>query len=317
MVNFVFVVFLALKNTPLAFLTAYSHERLNILHQIAGATTFLYLFLHACMYTNYFLAAGRGQEIFSEDLNIAGIVAGFAFLGLIVSGVVLRSRWYEAFLAVHIPCFIVAVITAGYHQPNLAKKGLLIGPIVMAVIWGTDRLIRGTRMLANLLGGTYAVIEPLPHGGTRIVLSKKPFGFSGATAAGRHAFVWIPGIRTFESHPFTIASADSASAEFVVNSYDGFTRDLHTHAVQNPGARLRVAVDGPYGTMPDPLAFDKVVLIAGGSGATFTFGLAARMLNGMGAEAQKEIVFIWAVKTQGEFMFLLGSHVRSVYSLRR
>lgn len=41
----IFAVFLALKNTPLAILTAYSYERLNSLHQIAGYTTLLYTIL--------------------------------------------------------------------------------------------------------------------------------------------------------------------------------------------------------------------------------------------------------------------------------
>ena len=38
-------VFLALKNTPLAILTAYSYERLNSLHRIAGYTTLVYTIL--------------------------------------------------------------------------------------------------------------------------------------------------------------------------------------------------------------------------------------------------------------------------------
>jgi hypothetical protein len=32
----VFVIFLSLKNTPLAILTAYSYEKLNFLHQVVG-----------------------------------------------------------------------------------------------------------------------------------------------------------------------------------------------------------------------------------------------------------------------------------------
>lgn len=298
MVNFSLVVFLALKNTPLAFLTAYSYERLNVLHQIAGYTTFLHLILHASMYTNYFLSSGR-LEVLQEPSVIAGIVAGFAFLGLFLSGALLRHWWYEAFLAIHILSFLAGLIAAAYHQPDLATNGLLVMPAVIAAMWGADRVVRGARMLVNALGsGSYAVVEPLPHGGTRIVLAKRPFGCGGGAVAGRHCFVWIPAIRAFESHPFTIAA--SAPVEFVVNSYDGFTRDLHAYAVRNPGARLRASVDGPYGTVPDPLAFDKVVLIAGGSGATFTFGLVANMLERMGPGAKNDIVFIWSVKKHGK-----------------
>lgn len=300
--NFCVVVFLALRNTPLAVLSAYSYERLNGLHQVAGYTTFVYLVLHASLYTNSFLAEGY-TAILREESVKAGIVAGFAFLGLAFSGAVIRKFWYEAFFVIHVACFIIGLVTAANHQPDLAENGLLIMLAVIAGIWGADRLVRGSRMLFYS-SNNYAVIEPLPHGGTKIVLTKKPH----AAIPGKHCFVWIPAIRKFESHPFTIAATEPM--EFVVNTYDGFTRDLHTYAVSNPGARLKVSVDGPYGTFPDPMSFDKVVLIAGGSGATFTFGLATNMLERMGPEAKKNIVFIWAVKQHGKSQ---SSYCRSLF----
>lgn len=290
--NFCIVVFLALKNTPLAILSAYSYERLNGLHQIAGHTTFVYLVLHASMYTNYFFTSGY-LEILQEDVVKAGYVAGFAFLGLAFSGAIVRQFSYEVFLVIHVACFIIGLIAAAFHQPDLAVNGLLIMLAIIAGIWGADRLVRGARMLFYSFNN-YATLEPLPNGGTRIILTKKPY----AAVPGKHCFVWIPAIRKFESHPFTIAATEPM--EFVVNAYDGFTRDLHKRAVANPGVKLRVSVDGPYGTFPDPMTFDKVVLIAGGSGATFTFGLATNMLERMGPEARKSIVLIWTVKKHGK-----------------
>jgi len=44
------------------------------------------------------------------------------------------------------------------------------------------------------------------------------------------------------------------------------------------------------------MEFDKIVLIAGGGGATFTFGMAVNVLERMKDETHKNIVFIWAVK---------------------
>ena len=52
-------------------------------------------------------------------------------------------------------------------------------------------------------------------------------------------------------------------------------------------------------TFPDPMDYDKVVLLAGGSGATFTFGIAANMLQRMTPQSEKQIEFIWAVKDRG------------------
>lgn len=305
--NFCVVVFLALKNTPLAVLSAYSYERLNGLHQIAGYTTFVHLVLHASMYANYFMKSGYTAILRSESVK-AGYVAGFAFLGLAFSGAIIRQFWYEAFFVIHVICFLVGLIAAANHQPDLAVNGLLIMLAIIAGIWGADRLVRGSRMLFYYVNN-YAILEPLPHGGTRIVLAKKPH----AAVPGKHCFVWIPAVRKFESHPFTIAATEPM--QFVVNAYDGFTRDLHKRAVGAPGTKLRVSVDGPYGTFPDPMAFDKVVLIAGGSGATFTFGLATNMLERMGSDAEKNIVLIWAVKKHGKsYWSYTSSFFRSIPS---
>lgn len=51
-------------------------------------------------------------------------------------------------------------------------------------------------------------------------------------------------IRAIETHPFTIVSATAFSLELVVASYDGFTKALHKHATQHPGAALRASIDG-------------------------------------------------------------------------
>lgn len=48
--NLAFVIFLSLRNTPLTFLTAYSYERLNVLHQVAGYSTIAYAMAHAVVY---------------------------------------------------------------------------------------------------------------------------------------------------------------------------------------------------------------------------------------------------------------------------
>ncbi|PSR98996.1 ferric reductase NAD binding domain-domain-containing protein [Coniella lustricola] len=285
--NFCLVVFLALKNTPLAILSAYSYERLNGLHQIAGYTTFAYLVLHASMYTDAFFDMGS-IAIFKTASVKAGIVAGFGFLGVVFSAAIVRHIWYEAFFVMHVVCFMVTIIAASFHQSDLSS-GLLVIFSIIAGMWGADRLVRGSRVLVRSINN-HATIEPLPHGGTKIVLAKRPKG----AIPGKHCFVWIPAIRKFESHPFTIAATEPM--EFVVNACDGFTRDLHKHATLHPGAKLMASVDGPYGTFPDPLSFDKVVLIAGGSGATFTFGLAINMLERMTLESTNHIAFIWAVK---------------------
>ena len=95
----------------------------------------------------------------------------------------------------------------------------------------------------------------------------------------------------------------------VINTYSGFTKDLHAFSNAKPGAILKASLEGPYGTNPDPISYDKVVLVAGGSGATFTFGLAADMLRRMNEDTKQTIDFIWAVRRHGKTiypLYLLG-----------
>lgn len=85
----------------------------------------------------------------------------------------------------------------------------------------------------------------------------------------------------------------------VVAAYDGFTKDLHAHAAQSPGRVLKASVDGPYGTVPNFILYDKVVFIAGGSGASFTCGVAVDVLRRLGESSRTTIEFVWVVKEHG------------------
>ncbi len=294
MANLCFVVFLALKNTPLAFMTAYSYERLNCLHQIAGYTTFCLVVIHGAIYAYFDLKRGHAYTL-RAPRQIAGIVAGFLLLLTTVSAILFRRHAYELFYVVHLLSFFGMAIGISLHRPVIVKH-LPIVIMVTAGLFLADRLIRFVRLVTNCTSNK-ATVYPLPHGGTRILLAKQP----SRAVPGKHVFLWVPHIRLFEMHPFTIidTEANCGATEFVVKSYDGFTRKLHAYAAANPGAQLWAAAEGSYGTFPDPMEYDKIILIAGGSGASYTFGLAVNMLERMTAESAKNIVFIWTAKTEG------------------
>ncbi|KAI1428595.1 ferric reductase NAD binding domain-containing protein [Xylaria sp. FL1777] len=288
--NLAFVVFLALKNTPLAILTVYSYERLNSLHQIAGYTTLLYTILHGALYTYYFMMTGK-TNVLHEDVVTAGIILGFAMFFTVFAGMTLQRLKYELFYVIHLALFVVIVVTLGLHRPTLESEKTLIVTIVIASLWVSDRLIRVGRLAFNGINNE-ATIFPLPNGGTRVVVKKSII----RARPGKHCYVWLPHIRAFETHPFTIVATEPL--ELIINTHSGFTRDLHRYAHQNPGASLTVSVEGPYGTFPDPMEYDKVVLVAGGSGATFTVGLAADMIQRMHLDSAKQIEFIWVSRNR-------------------
>ncbi|KAI1270771.1 ferric reductase NAD binding domain-containing protein [Xylariaceae sp. FL1019] len=287
--NMVLVVFLALKNTPLALFTTYSYERLNKLHQIAGYTTLLYTILHGSIYAGYFIQIGK-IELLREEIVTAGIILGFAVLITSLAGGILRHFNYELFYIVHLALFGVIVVALGLHRPSFDGAKILVATVFLASLWFTDRLLRFARLTWNGVNNK-ATVFPLPDGATRIIFHKPLH----RARPGKHCYVWLPHIRTFQTHPFTIVSSEPL--ELVINSFSGFTKDLHNYAQQNPGASLTASLEGPYGTLPDPMDYDKVVLLAGGSGATFTFGIAADMVERMNQESEKQIDFIWATRS--------------------
>jgi predicted ferric reductase len=237
--------------------------------------------------------------------NVNGMVAGSAMVVILATAIFLRKGQYEAFHIIHITMAALILITAAMHRPDIPMVGKIV--VIAASLWIADRALRLLKLAFYGFGNT-ATLTPLPHGGTRIALRKPPMG----AAPGTHCFLWIPGVRATESHPFTILS--TTPFEMVVAAHDGFTRDLYTHARENPGQVLKASVDGPYGTVPDFTLYSKVLLIAGGSGASFACGIAVDLLRRLGDSTSTTIEFVWVVKEQGKSQCL---HVELALTLNR
>ena len=176
---------------------------------------------------------------------------------------------------------------------------------VSFLIWGLDRFFRLVRLIAfnhSYFGfkkgsGTMdATIEPLSPNLVCLRL-RRPSHFEWSP--GQTAYLTMPGVSTipFEAHPFTIASIDTTRDDtqggitpitnkesfagtgkpcwkelvFFINVHGGFTKKLGNAAQK--GEKVKVFVDGPYGKSPDLKDYETSVLIAGGSGVSFTLPL--------------------------------------------
>ncbi|KAE8453286.1 hypothetical protein EG329_011353 [Mollisiaceae sp. DMI_Dod_QoI] len=284
--NLVLVILLSLKNTPIAFLTAYSYERLQPLHQIAGYTSVACMFMHAIVYIAAWDYSDSLDQLLEKN-QIMGIVAGLSLLAILVTPL-LRKKQYELFYILHIILAILILITAALHRPNL-KQNSSYAIVFCGTVWVLDRLIRVSKLSIYRLGNK-ATLTPLPHGGTRIVLRKSPMG----ARAGMHLWLHLPSVRKVELHPFTIVS--TKPLELVVVAQDGFTRGVYAHAIENPGIEISASVDGPYGSVPDFRHLDRVVFIAGGSGGSHIAGVAVDLLRKLGDDSSIAIEFIWVVR---------------------
>jgi predicted ferric reductase len=295
--NIMFVTFLAVRNTPLGILIAHSYEHLTQLHAVAGYTTFIFFLLHVTLEVVGMIRLGIRYKLL-ETRRINGIVVLVAIFIMLIFGAFHRKLGYELFYLSHVIMYIVAFV---FHLPE-NRPAAVIPAIVAGSIWAADRVIRLLRIVWYSYDNR-ATILPLPHGATRIIIKRA----SSTSVPGSHCYLRIPKIRLLETRPFTIVNKSKSSLEFVVSAYDGFTRDLHAHVMRYPGTSLQASFDGPYGSI---LAYsktvDKAIFIAGGSGASFTFGVALEMIN----LEQPTVEFIWALREKGEIRYTCSNLIR-------
>ncbi|KAJ7577070.1 hypothetical protein C8J56DRAFT_972236, partial [Mycena floridula] len=133
-------------------------------------------------------------------------------------------------------------------------------------------------------------------------------------APGQSVYLTIPSLAPLQAHPFTICTVDSpansASATaitagsagsgsekspnsssvenlagkklvFLVRVRNGFTRKLLNKVedgVEGKSKEMKILLDGPYSSPPALLGFDRILLIAGGSGVAFTLPLLLDLL---------------------------------------
>lgn len=100
--NLVLLVFLALKNTPVAPLTAKSYEKLRPLHKVAGYTCIFTSVIHAIVYLSAWSQSGSLHKMEGVD-NFAGAIAGFAMVIIGFSTITYFMRgYYECGSFLHI-----------------------------------------------------------------------------------------------------------------------------------------------------------------------------------------------------------------------
>ncbi|KFY65571.1 hypothetical protein V496_02514 [Pseudogymnoascus sp. VKM F-4515 (FW-2607)] len=287
--NLAFVIFLSLKNTPLAILSASSYETLMPLHKAAGYTCIVASLVHAIVYLDAWAQADTLHEMLELE-QIAGTMGGIALLLIGVSTLpYIRRRHYELFYAIHVILSAFILIVVALHRPKFSRSAIII-TLFAASLSFMDRAIRFFKFSCNFMGN-HAALTALPNGATRIVLRQ-----SLKAAPGSHAFVWLPAIRFAETHPFTLVSSNPA--EFVVQSRDGFTSALHQYAKDFPGNLLRCSLNAGYGKLPNFKTYDSILLIAGGSGASFTFAVALDLCRNPGPCPSGSITFVWVVRDQ-------------------
>lgn len=131
-------------------------------------------------------------------------------------------------------------------------------------------------------------------------------------SASQHYLVrfYAGGLSGFSSHPFTVSSTpDSGEIEFIIRRRTGITNRLAKQVHASGGSRaFKVLLDGPYGGLPNHFSdFEHVIIVAGGSGASFALG-ALRSLSANPRRVRR-ISFLFASHSPGKLRPRLRSRV--------
>ncbi|KAG7095016.1 hypothetical protein E1B28_005810 [Marasmius oreades] len=291
---------LGTKNSVFSLITGISFEKLNYLHRMAARVVFVLLCVHV------------GSK--SEGMHMNYLYTVTLYWILLI-GAYLHTR------AFHFDAYV---------WPSF-------------VVWGLDRLTRVIRLL--VFNGFEARTEVLDASVELIsaklvrLTVKRPPHFRWSP--GQTAFLVIPSVSAlpFEAHPFTIASYDSGleysklaasslitdssskheakdsevtasplsfwkELVFLVNVREGLTRRLAERASETD--TIRIYVDGPYGSSPDVISYDTSVLVAGGSGVSFTVPLFLNTIEQVrkGKSRCRRVIFLWCIRSSDDLQWI-------------
>jgi NAD(P)H-flavin reductase len=234
---------------------------------------------------------------------------------------ILRHAFYETFKHVHIILVIASIVGLWYHLRlvGLPQVDILMGVIA---IWAIERLIRIGRVVYRNIGngGSKALVEALPGNAVRVTVDlARPWTFR----PGQHAFLYMPSVGLWTSHPFSVAWSEEAEIpdekkglahsrqevlalrktriSFIIRARTGFTHSLFKKAGAAPDGRMYTScfAEGPYGGLHTMHSYGTVVLFAGGVGISHQVPYVQDLVTGFanGTLATRKIILVWVIQS--------------------
>jgi hypothetical protein len=296
--------------SPIQWATRLSHEELKMSHQILGRIVLFLFALHGAFYLNFFVQSGFLTKRIRDKDVIFGLISFALLFTISTTALGQIRRWnYKAFYQIHIGIAIAIVVPLYLHVHHIQ---VYVWEIV--ALNGINWLLRAlcTKTYSGsikLLPGTDLVQVRIPLASMSTVFSWRP---------GHHVYLGRPARNLSPeamkdkilalsgfSNPFTIASVPVKDEELllVARTLNGNTKKLAKLAqtLADETHDVSLLLEGPYGAsthFPDFSAFDKVLLVAGGVGATFVVPVYRSIMEWRDPDhaGHPQIRFIWAVR---------------------
>ncbi|OLN94295.1 putative metalloreductase AIM14 [Colletotrichum chlorophyti] len=315
---------LALKSfSPIAKVFRTSHEELNKWHRVLSRVTLSLLFLHATFYMNFFVEKGIVQRRLFAPVVFAGVVA-FAVMNAMTSTAAASIRRYSYRV------FFITHLIGAFAIPPLVFFHARSSRLFMAkaiIVFLIDLTVRRLRTVM-----AFSKLETVP--GTNLIKISASIPQSKADAfrsrPGSHIYLSVPAaarpgdgptspdalLFEFLFNPFTVASVDEETGDLtlVARQLDGpLTRHLGSFANAGTGiqnGKVPLCIEGPYGAASlhfDKLinsSVDRVLLVAGGVGATFTVPIYQAIVHD---NPNAKVELVWSVRGAGDATWVMAN----------
>nr|VWP00772.1 AAA domain-containing protein [Ganoderma boninense] len=303
---------LGTKVNFISMVTGVSHEKLQVYHR----WTAWIMYVTSLVHTFPFIAKPIHEHnmVYYWDTTVwywTGVAALVPQTWMVfMSWGPIRNRYYETFKKLHFIASAIFVPALFIHCDFELTSWDYFW--VTAALYGASWLARTGRTLYNGLS-SIATFEMLPENMVKVVIPTKV-----AWKPGQHFFIRLLGlgIHAASSHPFTVASlpdvvggskenaGKGGGGERVMEVYarvhGGITARLAAVAQSGALKTSRVLLDGPYGGFEGNLkAYDRILLLGGGSGVSFVVPLLLDLVRSFKAEETKcrKVSLVWAVRT--------------------
>ncbi|KUJ20996.1 ferric-chelate reductase-like protein [Mollisia scopiformis] len=319
-VNMIPLFIMAGRNNLLINWLNLSFDTFNLLHRWFGRIVVLEAVAHTVAWAFQAGSWSAVQKAITTDpMKMYGFIGTVAFVAIsIQASSVLRHAFYETFKYIHIALVILVIIAVWYHLKlaNLPQITLLYGVITL---WVLERVVRILRVVFRNGGGSKALVEALPGNACRVTVDMaRPWTFK----AGQHAYIYMPAIGLWTSHPFSVAWSEEAekldseklamnrqdilamqktSMSFIIRERTGFTKKLFKKAEAAPDGKFTTTIfaEGPYGGMHQMTSYGTVMLFAGGVGITHQVPHVRNLVAGFanGTVATRKVVLVWIIQS--------------------
>lgn len=304
---------LSLKSlNPIAYVLKSSHEDVNRYHRALGRIVYGLLVVHAGLYLNYFVQMGLLLEKLTTSRAVITGVIGISSMAALYATAfhVIRNYSYRIFFITHLSVSLLIPPLIWFHA-HTARIYL----IEALVVFLADIVYRKTDTVT-----TTASLESVPETDlVKIILSVPMHKLDRfRKRPGSHVYLQIPGasrlsqsplskdylVHEFLFNPFTVADVDteSSSLTLVARHLNGPMTSTLRQMAEDDGRPVSLSIEGPYGVsahLPHLTGgkFDRVLLVAGGIGSTYTVPLyRAIVADSPNAKVQ----LVWAVRSLSE-----------------